>query len=117
MTEVNMQFILCSSDDMTGQFSLVSLEQPGNISLNFRKMSDAEQGPLEYYDEQNAAEELAGQVCMDDLASEGLLLIRMEPDERGRFGFNIKVSLTLSVVFRYQLSLWPCTVKQPMVCN
>jgi len=99
MTEVNMQFILCSSDDMTGQFSLVSLEQPGNISLNFRKMSDAEQGPLEYYDEQNAAEELAGQVCMDDLASEGLLLIRMEPDERGRFGFNIKVSLTLSVVF------------------
>jgi len=44
MTEVNMQFILCSSDDVTGRFSLVSLEQPGNVSLNFRKMSDAEQG-------------------------------------------------------------------------
>jgi len=26
MTEVNMQFILCSSDDVTGRFSLVSLE-------------------------------------------------------------------------------------------
>ena len=32
-----------------------------------------------------------GQVCMDDLASEGLLLIRMEPDDRGRYGFIVKV--------------------------
>ncbi len=30
-------------------------------------------------------------LIQDDLASEGLLLIRMKPDERGRYGFNIKV--------------------------
>ena len=28
----------------------------------------------------------------DDLASDGLLLIRLEADERGRYGFNVKVS-------------------------
>ena len=28
---------------------------------------------------------------MDDLASEGLLLIRMAPDDRGRYGFIVKV--------------------------
>ena len=30
----------------------------------------------------------------DDLASEGLLLIRVQPDERGRYGFNVKVMYT-----------------------
>ena len=30
----------------------------------------------------------------DDLASEGLLLIRVQPDERGRYGFNVKVAYT-----------------------
>ena len=49
--------------------------------------------PTEYYDERNADEERVGQVCMDDLASEGLLLIRMEPDDRGRYGFIVKVSV------------------------
>ena len=34
---------------------------------------------------------------MDDLASEGLLLIRMEPDDRGRYGFIVKVRK--SVIF------------------
>lgn len=48
--------------------------------------------PTEYYDERNADEERVGQVCMDDLASEGLLLIRMEPDDKGRYGFIVKVS-------------------------
>ena len=48
--------------------------------------------PTEYYDERNADEERVGQVCMDDLASEGLLLIRMEPDDGGRYGFIVKVS-------------------------
>ena len=47
--------------------------------------------PTEYYDQRNADEERVGQVCMDDLASEGLLLIRMEPDDRGRYGFIVKV--------------------------
>ena len=31
------------------------------------------------------------QVSMDDLASEGLLLIRISPNEQGRYGFIVKV--------------------------
>ena len=53
--------------------------------------------PTEYYDERNADEERVGQVCMDDLASEGLLLIRMQPDDRGRYGFIVKVRKTLPI--------------------
>ena len=52
--------------------------------------------PTEYYDEQVAAEEQAGQVCMDDLMSEGLLLIRMEADSVGRYGFIFRVSKGLN---------------------
>lgn len=37
-------------------------------------------------------EERIAQVSVDDLASEGLLLIRMEPDEQGRYGFIVNVS-------------------------
>ena len=43
---------------------------------------------------------------MDDLASEGLLLIRMEPDDRGRYGFIVKVRncrselVTLTTLYR-----------------
>ena len=40
--------------------------------------------PTEYYD---AFEEWISQVSMDDLAAEGLLLIRMQPDQQGRYGF------------------------------
>lgn len=48
--------------------------------------------PTEYYDEKVAEDEQAGQVCMDDLMSEGLLLIRMEADTTGRYGFIFRVS-------------------------
>ena len=49
--------------------------------------------PTEYYDERNAMEERLGQVSMDDLASEGLLLIRIQPDVHGRYGFIVKVGV------------------------
>ena len=45
--------------------------------------------PTEYYD---AFEEWISQVSMDDLAAEGLLLIRMQPDQQGRYGFIVKVT-------------------------
>ena len=39
-------------------------------------------------------------MSMDDLAAEGLLLIRMQPDQQGRYGFIVKVAnwTVLSVV-------------------
>ena len=46
--------------------------------------------PTEYYDDRNAVEERLGQVSMDDLASEGLLLIRVI-SEQGKYGFIVKV--------------------------
>lgn len=49
--------------------------------------------PTEYYDERNAMEERLGEVSMDDLASEGLLLMRLTPNDQGRYGFIVKVSL------------------------
>lgn len=83
------------SDDMTGQFSLISVATDNEVnplSLNYRLINNtaSNTGPQEYYDERNAAEELAGQVCMDDLASEGLLLIRITADDSGRFGLNVR---------------------------
>jgi tyrosine-protein phosphatase non-receptor type 4 len=78
------------SDDMTGQFTLAALEEE-QYPVTHRRVSDlAEQGPTDYYDDQVKQEEEIGNVCMDDLASEGLLLIRLEADERGRYGFNVK---------------------------
>jgi hypothetical protein len=38
-------------------------------------------------------EERLGQVSMDDLASEGLLLIRITANEHGKYGFIVKVGV------------------------
>jgi tyrosine-protein phosphatase non-receptor type 4 len=80
------------SDDMTGQFTLAALEEEQSplYHTSYRRVSDLEQGPTDYYDDQVKQEEEIGNVCMDDLASEGLLLIRLEADDRGRYGFNVK---------------------------
>ncbi|XP_064402254.1 tyrosine-protein phosphatase non-receptor type 4-like [Halichondria panicea] len=78
------------SNDLSGQFSLVpepNTRISPNFTSNYRRMSNNDNAPTEYYDEQVAAEEEAGQVCMDDLMSEGLLLIRMLADSVGRYGF------------------------------
>ncbi len=40
-------------------------------------------------------------LSQDDLASEGLLLIRVKPDEGGRYGFNIKVRRRRSLIDRH----------------
>lgn len=77
--------------ELAGQFELGKTEEIGLTMLYFSNhIGHEEEESIEYYDELNAAEELAGQMTVDDLASEGLLLIRLNPDQEGRFGFHVK---------------------------
>ncbi|XP_065896646.1 tyrosine-protein phosphatase non-receptor type 4-like [Dysidea avara] len=61
----------------------------GQASTDFFDMVPST-GPTEYYDERNAQDETVGNFSMDELASDGLLLTRIEGGELGRFGFNIR---------------------------
>jgi hypothetical protein len=51
------------SDDMTGQFTLAALEEE-QYPITHRRVSDLEQGPTDYYDDQVKQEEEIGNVCM-----------------------------------------------------
>jgi tyrosine-protein phosphatase non-receptor type 4 len=81
-----------------GQFHLDQTEETGYTTLKFSNHhSNREKEVGDYYDELNAAEELAGQMTIDDLASEGFLLVRLLPDEEGRFGFHFKGGVDLNI--------------------
>ncbi|XP_019850847.1 PREDICTED: tyrosine-protein phosphatase non-receptor type 4-like [Amphimedon queenslandica] len=92
-----------AEDDFTAadflQFQLGETEESGfttlQISDRHNHHHDKEVG--EYYDESNAAEEFANQMTIDDLASEGFLMIRLNPDSEGRFGFHVKGGLDLNL--------------------
>ena len=51
-------------------------------------------------------DERIAQVSVDDLASEGLLLIRMLPSDQGKYGFIVKVGVALGGALGLTLSVY-----------